>query len=152
VSPRFRRGSPRRALPPAGVLRRERRALARVREERLRDLGGLLLEMFRRDHFREDLVRDRCEELLELDERIAELDLLLGVKHGAVVRCSCGAPLPWGSHFCPNCGRPAGDAPVVTCAACEYALPADASFCPHCAAPAGIRTVDAIEGRSERQP
>jgi hypothetical protein len=144
--------SPRRSLPPPGVLRRERRVLARVREERLRDLGGLLLEMFRRDHFREDLVRDRCEELLELEERLGELDVLLGVsgRQSATVRCSCGAPVPWGSHFCPNCGRPAGEAPVVTCAACGHALPADASFCARCGAPAGIRTVDALEGSAER--
>jgi Double zinc ribbon len=152
MSPLFRRGSPRRSLPPTGVLRRERRALGKVREERLRDLGGLLLEMFRRDHFREDLIRDRCEELLELDERLAELDVLLGVagSRAATVRCSCGAPVPWGSHFCPNCGRPAGEAPVVTCAACGHALPADASFCARCGAPAGIRTLDAIEGSAER--
>jgi hypothetical protein len=144
---RFRRGSPRRSVPPAGVLRRERRALAVLREERLRDLGGLLLEMFRRDHFREDLIRDRCEELLELDERLSELDALLGVAatRGTAGQCSCGAPLPWGSHFCPNCGRPGGNAPVVTCAACDHALPADAAFCPQCGAPAGIRTVDALD-------
>ena len=61
MSPIFRRpGRPARsAVPPAGVLRRERRALLQFREERLRDLGGLLLEMFRRDRFREDLIRER---------------------------------------------------------------------------------------------
>ena len=90
MSPLFRRGSPRRSLPPAGVLRRERRALAKVHEERLRDLGGLLLEMFRRDHFREDLIRDRCEELLELDERLAELDILLGVADGTLAKLRGG--------------------------------------------------------------
>ena len=42
----------RRALPPAGQLRRERRALLQLREQRLRDLGGLMLEMYRRDQFR----------------------------------------------------------------------------------------------------
>jgi len=61
------------------VLRRERRALLRFREARLRDLGGLLLEMFRRDRFREDLVRERCEELLEIDDHLAALDSLLGI-------------------------------------------------------------------------
>src|ERR1700693_3245265 len=70
MRPPFRRRT-KSALPPAGVLRRERRALLQVREERLRDLGGLLLEMFRRDRFREDLVRERCEELLEIDEHLA---------------------------------------------------------------------------------
>ena len=57
-------GPPRRALPHPGQLRRERRALLRVREERLRDLGGLMLEMFRRDQFRQDLLVERCDELL----------------------------------------------------------------------------------------
>ena len=38
--------------PPPGVLRRERRDLERLREQRLRDLGGLLLEMYRRGDIR----------------------------------------------------------------------------------------------------
>ncbi|MBA3787994.1 MAG: hypothetical protein H0X21_04785, partial [Actinobacteria bacterium] len=49
----------RRPTPPPGELRRERRALLRLREERLRDLGGIALEMYRRDRFREDLVLER---------------------------------------------------------------------------------------------
>ena len=43
---------------PAGVLRRERRALLRARTTRLGDLGGLLVEMYRRGAFREDLTYD----------------------------------------------------------------------------------------------
>ena len=102
----------RRPTPPAGELRRERRALLRLREERLRDLGGIALEMYRRDHFREELVLERCAELIGLEARIHELEALLGnarplqgVPRSA--RCDCGAPLLWGSHFCANCGRPA---------------------------------------------
>ena len=57
----------RRALPPAGQLRRERRALLAAREERLRDLGGLMLEMYRRDQFRQDLLVDRCTELARIE-------------------------------------------------------------------------------------
>src|SRR6266852_7296052 len=67
----------RRALPPAGQVRRERRALLQLREGRLRDLGGLILEMYRRDQFRQDLLVDRCSELVGLEERLAELDALL---------------------------------------------------------------------------
>ena len=103
----------RRATPPAGELRRERRALLRLREERLRDLGGIALEMYRRDRFREDLVLERCAELIGLEARIHELEALLGnarplpgVPRSA--RCDCGAPLLWGSRFCANCGRPVG--------------------------------------------
>jgi hypothetical protein len=136
---RFRRThAPRRALPPPGVIRRERRALVEVREERLRDLGGLMLEMYRRDLFREDLLAERCNELLGLDARLRELDDMLAAARRRIPagRCECGSPLPWGSHFCPNCGRPAGDQPVVACAECGHPLPGDALFCASCGAPA----------------
>ena len=101
----------RRATPPAGALRRERRALLRLREEKLRDLGGLALEMYRRDRFREDLLLERCAELIGLEARIHELDALLGDRRSEAARawaarCECGAPLLWGSRFCANCGRP----------------------------------------------
>src|SRR6266516_4175491 len=101
----------RRALPPAGQLRRERRLLLVAREERLRDLGGLMLEMYRRDQFRQDLLVDRCVELQRLEERLADLDALLAasVSRGRTrpsARCECGAPIFWGSKFCAQCGRP----------------------------------------------
>jgi hypothetical protein len=129
----------RRALPPPGVIRRERRAVQRVREDRLRDLGGLMLEMYRRDRFREDLLVERCNELLGLDARMHELDEMLAAARHRIPagRCECGAPLTWGSHFCPNCGRPAGDQPVLACAECGHPLPADAVFCANCGAAAG---------------
>jgi hypothetical protein len=105
MRPIFRRRT-KSALPPAGVLRRERRALLQFREDRLRDLGGLLLEMFRRDRFREDLVRERCEELLEIDDHLAELDTLLGLSWVLPdpARCTCGAALAEGARFCAACG------------------------------------------------
>jgi uncharacterized protein YjiS (DUF1127 family) len=108
----------RRALPPAGQLRRERRTLLQVREERLRDLGGLMLEMFRRDQFRQDLLVDRCVELQQLEERLAELDALLAaaVSRGKTrpsARCECGAPVFWGMKFCGQCGRPVAGAAQV---------------------------------------
>jgi hypothetical protein len=129
---------PRRPLPHPGILRRERRALLKVREDRLRDLGGLMLEMFRRDQFRQDLLVDRCEDLMALDDRLHQLETLLAasvsVRRAAPpARCSCGAPLVWGSHFCANCGRPAAAMPaVVACAKCGSALAADAKFCGVC--------------------
>jgi hypothetical protein len=112
--------------------------LLRVREERLRDLGGLMLEMFRRDQFRQDLLVERCEELIALDDRLQELDTLLAatvsVRRAApAARCACGAPLVWGSHFCANCGRPtAATPPVVACTKCGSALAAEAKFCAVC--------------------
>jgi Double zinc ribbon len=133
-----RTGPPRRSLPHPGQLRRERRALLRAREERLRDLGGLMLEMFRRDQFRQDLLVERCDELVLLDERLQELDTLLAATVSArrpapAARCACGAPVVWGSHFCANCGRAVAAAPpVVACAKCGAALPAEAKFCAVC--------------------
>jgi hypothetical protein len=107
---RLRRATPAeppRRLPPAGAIRRERVLLARVREEKLRDLGGLMLEMYRRDRFREDLLSARCDELLALDARLRELDELSAARHRVpAARCGCGAPLPPGSRFCAHCGQP----------------------------------------------
>lgn len=122
-----------------GALRRERKALIRAREERIRDLGGLMLEMYRRDRFREDLLREQCAEVVSMEVRLQELDTMLASARQQVQasRCACGAPLLWGSHFCPNCGRPAGDA-VVTCHNCGHALPADAKFCGSCGAAAPV--------------
>ena len=112
-------GTARRALPPAGQLRRERRGLLQLREARLRDLGGLMLEMYRRDQFRQDLLVDRCVELATIEDRFAELEILLaatasrGRAHSAV-RCECGAPVFWGSKFCAQCGRPTGAPATAT--------------------------------------
>jgi hypothetical protein len=127
----------RRPLPPPTRLRRERRTLLRVREERIRDLGGLMLEMYRRQGFRQDLVDEQCAELVSIEDRLHELDSLLAVavsarRAGPAARCECGAPILWGSHFCANCGRPHGDRPVVACSTCGNAVPAGAKFCAAC--------------------
>jgi hypothetical protein len=95
--------SPRR--PHAGVLRRERRALLKARGEALTELGGLLVEMYRRGGFRDDLLAERAAAIVGIDGRLAEIEALLHTgRH--VLRCECGAPVLRGSHFCPNCGRP----------------------------------------------
>jgi hypothetical protein len=147
-------GPPRRTLPHPGHLRRERRTLVRAREERLRDLGGLMLEMFRRDQFRQDLLVERCDELLLLDERLQELDTLLAASVSArrpapAARCACGAPLVWGSHFCANCGRPvSATPPVVSCAKCGSALAADAKFCAVCGHGVSAELVEAVPSPS----
>jgi DNA-directed RNA polymerase subunit RPC12/RpoP len=129
----------RRPLPPAGVLRRERRALGRAREERIRDLGGLMLEMYKRDQFREDLLVEQAGELVALEQRLQEVDSLLaaqvtGRRRSPAARCECGAPVLWGSHFCANCGRPVGETAVVACTSCGHPLPADAEYCASCGA------------------
>jgi hypothetical protein len=123
----------RRAAPPIGELRRERRALLRAREERIRDLGGLALEMFRRDSFREHLLHEQCAEVAALEDRLHELDVLLETRRPPAARCACGAPLFWGSRFCPSCGRPAATG-ANPCGRCGHSLPADAQYCPACGA------------------
>ena len=90
--------------PHAGLLRREQRSLLRVRDEKLRDLGGLLVELYRRGGFREDLLAEGCAELIGIDARLAEIDELLHAER-RVARCTCVAALLHGAHFCPNCGR-----------------------------------------------
>lgn len=97
------------SAPAASDLRRERRALLQLREERLRDLGGLTLEMYRRDHFNETLVVERCAELVAIEARVSEIDALLlgarGLRRRGAAICTCGAPVLIGARFCPSCGR-----------------------------------------------
>ena len=125
----------RRASSP-GALRRERREILRAREELLRDLGGLTMEMYRREQFREDLIAEQARDIAGLEERLHELDSMLAAaaagRRATTSRCDCGAPIIWGSHFCANCGRPVGEQAVVSCADCGHPLPADAEFCPSC--------------------
>jgi len=124
-----------RRAPSPGALRRERRAILKAREERIRDLGGLTLEMYRHSTFRDELLIERCREIIALEDRLHELDSMLAAvatARRAPTTCVCGAPQPWGSHFCANCGRPVGAEPVVACESCGHPLPADAKFCASC--------------------
>jgi hypothetical protein len=101
--------SRRRYLPPPSRLRRERRALLRFREERIRDLGGLLLEMYRQDDFRQDVVEEQAAAIVAVEERVREVDRLLAARTNRSrggVRCArCGTPLHAGARFCPSCGQ-----------------------------------------------
>jgi predicted amidophosphoribosyltransferase len=113
----------------------------RSREDRIRDLGGIILEMYKRDRFNQDLVAERCDELVSIERRLQEVDTILA--RAAVARrapagstpCACGAPIAPGTHFCGNCGRPVGESPVVTCPQCGAPLPAEAVFCSRCGTP-----------------
>ena len=130
-----------RRAPSPGALRRERRAILKAREQRIRDLGGLTLEMYRRSSFRDQLLIEQCREIVALEERVQELDSMLSAvaaARRAPTTCDCGAPVPWGSHFCANCGRPTGSDPVISCKGCGHPLPADASFCASCGRPADL--------------
>ena len=87
-----------------GLLRRERRELLLYREHRITDLGGLAVELYRRDAWRDDLIYERCAEIVGIDARIAEIDALLRGDDTSIT-CSCGAALFASAHFCPNCGK-----------------------------------------------
>lgn len=140
-----------RRAPSPGALRRERREILKAREELLRDLGGLAMEMYRREQFREDLLTEHARDVASLETRLHELDSMLAAaaagRRATASRCDCGAPIIWGSHFCANCGRPVGEAAVVTCSQCGHALPADAEFCPSC----GKAAEEPAAGRQEEQ-
>jgi predicted nucleic acid-binding Zn ribbon protein len=102
-----------------------------------------MLEMYKRNRFNEELVSERCGELVSLERRLQEVDVMLAqaaaVRRGpaGAQRCICGAPVLWGSHFCANCGRSVGEAPVIACVHCGTPLPAEASFCSRCGNPTG---------------
>jgi hypothetical protein len=122
-----------------GQIRRERRVLAQQREAEIRDVGGLAVEMARRDRFRPELLLARAADVLRMEERMNELDGLLVAAAAAprglrsLPTCRCGAPLLPGAHFCSNCGRPsAAAAPILTCSHCGQPLPADTNFCAFC--------------------
>ena len=149
---RSRAGTELRRASTPGALKRERRALAREREQLVRDLGGIVYEMFRLDRFRVELVTDRCRALVALDERIGEIDELLSSAGGRRPRCECGAPIPWGAHFCQNCGRPAGPRPVVACARCGSPLPADVRFCSSCGSPVELGAEPGAEVSDDTEP
>ncbi len=106
-------------VPPARELKRERKALLEVREERLRDLGGLALEMYKRDRFNAGLVVERCAELVAIEARVQEVDSLLdgtaGIRRGGGgAVCICGAPILLGAHYCATCGRSLGGTATVS--------------------------------------
>ncbi len=135
-------------VPSASQLKKELRALTEKREVDLRDLGGLVLEMVRRDRFREDLLVERSEDVLAGEDRIRELDMLLNPPPGARLggggaTCRCGTLLETGARFCWRCGRPNEYAmPLAPCRRCQQALPADAEFCPRCGLPTAVAAGD----------
>jgi hypothetical protein len=85
--------------------------MLRLREQRVRDLGGLVLEMYRQDRFRQDLVYEQAAEIVGIEERLYQVDQLLAAASGRgraapAAHCvRCGAPLLAGAKFCPSCGQ-----------------------------------------------
>jgi hypothetical protein len=124
---------PRPARPPAslslrerGRLRRRVRFLRKQRELQLRDLGGLIFDMYRFGSKRQDLVREKLREMFAADRELREFEHLLGERAGTldVREAGVGGACPrcltlysTEAHFCSNCGRalgePAQDTDVV---------------------------------------
>jgi hypothetical protein len=150
---------PRQPVANLSRVRRERRALMREREARIRDLGGLMLEMYRRDQFREDLIVEHCAQAMGIENRIHELEtILLRARSGRVTpgpQCACGAPLLFGARFCANCGRPTDLAGAgEKCAYCGQTLSSGAEFCASCGAAVDNRAsgVNESEQTMEHSP
>lgn len=96
-----------------GGLRRRLRYLRRAREVMLRDLGGLVYEMSRRElQDARDLVAAKVQRLAAVDAELHELEAELGPAHRETVLRE------------PGIGG--------TCAACGELHPSDARFCARC--------------------
>jgi hypothetical protein len=107
------------AAQPA-QLRKERAGLARRYQELRGDLGGLLIEMARRDHFNFHLLRLRAAEAVAVEQRAREIDGSLAVRAAQ-----------------DRSALPAGTVAVTAkrCASCSGSIPADANFCAYCGTP-----------------
>ena len=132
-----------------GRLRRDRRRLLRAREVSVRDLGGLVLEMFRRDRFGPDLLERKAGDILGMEGTIREVDEALTSALAAVPApvigsyrtCGCGTEIPPGAKFCPGCGRSLPNKTSTRrCPACNASLSADALVCPDCGTTDDIET------------
>ena len=98
--------------PHAGLLRRERRDLRKAHADLIGQLGGLMVEMYRRNEYRDDLLAQACAQVIAIDDRVAEIDALLQSRRRGPA-CTCGTPLLSGARFCPNCGRGLTGAPAL---------------------------------------
>jgi hypothetical protein len=87
---------------------RRRDELAQSFSELQWDLGGLVYEMARRDHFRMDIVVRQAARLQEIDAELGETERLLRLKDAAAAGAcpSCGALHAHGAVFCWQCGEP----------------------------------------------
>lgn len=103
-----------------GLLRTERTELAHRYQELRGDLGGLLIEMARRDRFNQHLLRLRADEAVAVERRALEIDATL-----ALAAAGNRQALPPGTVAMTG----------TQCATCHGAMPADANFCAYCGTP-----------------
>jgi hypothetical protein len=162
-SGRFKKGEVARTTKPkdkvsgaAAPLHDRRRRLVSAREATLRDLGGLMLEMYKRNRFREELLLDKCEEVLAIEVEIAHIDqrlFQLAPPNAAgmrpIGRCECGAPIHPGQNFCGVCGRSfATLTQSRNCDRCGSGLRPGDAFCSTCGnqAPDVLEAIEAPVG------
>jgi hypothetical protein len=100
-------------------LRRRVRFLRKRRELELRDLGGLIFDMYRFGSKRQDLVRDKLQSMFAADRELREFEHLLAGRQrrvnlreagvgGACPRCQ--QLYSTDAQFCSNCGETVTDA------------------------------------------
>jgi hypothetical protein len=108
-----RRGAIRLGLTQRGRLRRRVRFLRKQRELQLRDLGGLIFDMYRFGSKRQELVREKLRRMFEADRELREFEAMLGGRRRAFevrepgVGGSCPRCLTLYStdaHYCWRCG------------------------------------------------
>lgn len=109
------------------ALRRQRQEVVARYREMVTDLGGLVVEMARRNHYHHALLERRAADVVELERRIAELDGLIAaateVRRGHVPVAPLMAQIE------------APVTPATPCATCHALLVNDANFCAYCGAP-----------------
>jgi hypothetical protein len=102
--------------PSRNRIKRDRQRLDSERQAAQFDLGGLALELFRRDAITEPLLRVKAAQLIDLDEQVQLLDWRLeaieterrqrkGMEPPVAGAClSCGAEFAPAAAFCWRCG------------------------------------------------
>jgi hypothetical protein len=113
VRPKPRRRAIRLGLTERGRLRRQVRFLRKQRELQMRDLGGLIFDMYRFGSKRQDLVREKLRLMFEADRELRAFEAMLGGRRGPLevrepgVGGSCPRCLTLYStdaHYCWRCG------------------------------------------------
>jgi hypothetical protein len=113
VRPKPRRRAIRLGLTGRGRLRRQVRFLRKQRELQMRDLGGLIFDMYRFGSKRQDLVREKLRLMFEADRELRAFEAMLGGRRGRLevrepgVGGSCPRCLTLYStdaHYCWRCG------------------------------------------------
>lgn len=126
-----------------GRLRRERKRLLRAREQSIRDLGGLALEMVRRDDFRQDVLRRRAADVLGLEASARDVEEALDAagqsspsrSTRASAQCICGEQNEESARSCSACGRTlASEGGANPCPDCGASREVDDRFCASCRA------------------